>query len=350
MALWHFFWTSLAMLAFAANSVLNRMAVGAGLIDPVSYAVIRLAAGAVVLALLVLARRVLRGGAVWPGCAGGWRVWAGLLAYLFCFSMAYLTLDAGIGALILFGSVQITMFAGALMARETVPALRWAGAGLAFAGLVGVGGAGRQLSGHLGPVLAMAGAGVGWGIYSLAGRGAVDPLAGDGGEFCAGIAGGDWRWLWSLGLAVLVQPLGIWLAVVSGAVTSGLGYALWYAVGAEAGGGAGGGGATDRAIDCGRGRRGLAGRRREFALCHRRRVGSGRRGFGEFREGAKMRRYTTAGPCEFAHGFSGRFVWVRPRISSVKPILDQNRWPLAFSSSTAIRMRGAWRAFAAAKI
>ena len=105
------------MLAFAANSVLNRMAVGAGLIGAVDYAVIRLAAGAVMLVLLVLARRAMLGGAVWPGWRGRPAGVTGLLGYLFLFSMAYLTLDAGIGALILFGSVQITMFAGALIAR-----------------------------------------------------------------------------------------------------------------------------------------------------------------------------------------------------------------------------------------
>ena len=214
------------MLAFAANSVLNRMGVAGGLIDPVSYAVIRLAAGAFVLAILVLARRVSRGGAVWPGRSGRVAGVGGLLAYLFGFSVAYLSLDAGIGALILFGSVQITMFGGALMAREAVPALRWAGAGLAFVGLLVLVAPGGNI-GAIGPVMAMVLAGAGWGVYSLAGRGADDALLATAANFglalpvavCVGLI---------LGLGDMVQPLGAGLAVLSGAVTSGLGYALWY--------------------------------------------------------------------------------------------------------------------------
>ncbi len=214
------------MLAFAANSVLNRMAVGAGLIDPVVYAVIRLAAGAGVLAVLVLVRGVWRGGAVWPGLQGRLAGVGGLLCYLFGFSSAYLTLHAGIGALVLFGSVQITMFGGALLAREAIPPARWAGAVLAFAGLlVLVAPAGRI--GAFGPVIAMVLAGIGWGIYSLWGRGSDDPLLATAANFglalplAIGAAA-------VIGVGGVVQPLGVWLAVLSGAVTSGLGYALWY--------------------------------------------------------------------------------------------------------------------------
>ena len=220
--------TSLAMLAFAANSVLNRMAVGAGLIDPVSYAVIRLVAGAAMLALLVLGRRVLRGGAVWPGWQNRLAGVIGLLAYLFGFSQAYLSLEAGIGALILFGSVQITMFAGALVARETVSGMRWTGAALAFAGLLVLVAPGGSID-AFGPVLLMAFAGFGWGIYSLAGRQTVDPLLATAANFVLALP-------LALGAAAVIgfgsalQPVGILLAILSGAVTSGLGYALWYGV------------------------------------------------------------------------------------------------------------------------
>ncbi len=214
------------MLAFAANSVLNRLAVGDGLIDPVGYALIRLAAGAVMLVLLVLARRALRGGAVWPGWRGRLAGVAGLLAYLFGFSVAYLSLDAGIGALILFGSVQITMFGGAVMAREAVPALRWAGAGLAFVGLLVLVAPGGNI-GAIVPVLAMVLAGAGWGIYSLAGRGADDALLATAANFGLALPVAVVVGL-ILGLGGMVQPLGAGLAVLSGAVTSGLGYALWY--------------------------------------------------------------------------------------------------------------------------
>ena len=216
------------MLAFAANSVLNRMAVGAGLIDPVTYAVIRLAAGAIMLALLVLGRRVLQGAAVWPGWTGRLAGVTGLLCYLFGFSAAYLTLDAGIGALILFGSVQITMFSGALVAREAVPRARWAGAGLAFAGLLVLIAPGGDV-GASGSVVAMVLAGVGWGIYSLAGRGVADPLLATAANFVlalpVAVAIGA-----IVGLGHAPHPSGIGLAVLSGAVTSGMGYALWYGV------------------------------------------------------------------------------------------------------------------------
>ena len=218
--------TCLAMLAFAANSVLTRVAVGGALIDPVVFAVVRLAAGAAMLALLLVAR-----GRVWPGWRGRLPGVAGLLVYLFGFSAAYLALDAGTGALILFGVVQITRVAGALMAGEALPPRRLAGAGLALAGLVVLL---APKGGALGPQLAMAAAGLGWGIYSLAGRGQADALAATA-----------WNFLLALpvGLVVLALVPGVWsgpglaLAVVSGAVTSGLGYALWYRVVPELGAG-----------------------------------------------------------------------------------------------------------------
>lgn len=217
-----FLLTALTMLAFAANSVLNRWAVGPGHIGAVEFAVIRLLAGAGMLAALVLWQR---GGLAWPGRKGRVAGVAGLSAYLIGFSLAYRGLDAGTGALVLFGTVQVTMFAGALLSGEAVPARRWAGAGLALGGLAII--AAPATAGML-PLALMAGAGLGWGVYSLAGRGAVDPLAATA-----------WNFLLSVPLVVpfgllsgVAAPdaVGVALAVVSGAVTSGLGYALWYAV------------------------------------------------------------------------------------------------------------------------
>jgi drug/metabolite transporter (DMT)-like permease len=216
-----FLLTALTMVAFAANSVLNRWAVGPGHIGAVEFAVIRLLAGAVMLAVLVL---WLRGGWAWPGRRGRVPGVLGLASYLIGFSLAYRGLDAGTGALVLFGTVQVTMFAGALWSRERVPGRRWAGAVLALGGLALIAAPGA-VDGR--PLTLMAVAGLGWGVYSLAGRGAVDPLAATA---------------WNFLLAVpLVLPLallgfqgpdaaGIALAVMSGAVTSGLGYALWYVV------------------------------------------------------------------------------------------------------------------------
>lgn len=214
--------TSLTMLAFAANSVLNRWAVGPGHIGAVEFAIIRVISGAAMLAALVVWKR---GGLVWPGQKGRIAGVLGLSAYLTGFSLAYRGLDAGTGALVLFGTVQVTMFAGALALREVVPMRRWAGAGLALAGLAIIAAPGT--AGAL-PLGLMAGAGLGWGIYSLAGRGAVDPLAATA-----------WNFLLSVPLMVLLGLMagvaapgrsGLLLAVISGAVTSGLGYALWYAL------------------------------------------------------------------------------------------------------------------------
>ncbi|MGL4237920.1 DMT family transporter [Tabrizicola sp.] len=219
-----FLLTALTMAAFAANSVLNRWGVGRGYIGAVEFACIRLVAGALVLAMLVLWQR---GGLAWPGVTGRLAGVLGLSVYLVGFSLAYLGLDAGTGALVLFGMVQVTMFAGAFVTGEAVPARRWAGAGLALGGLALIA-APAEAGLPPGPLLLMALAGMGWGFYSLAGRGATDPLAATA-----------WNFLLSV---PLVLPLavglgfdrpdatGIALAVVSGAVTSGMGYALWYVI------------------------------------------------------------------------------------------------------------------------
>lgn len=217
-----FLLTALTMLAFAANSVLNRWAVGPGHIGAVEFALVRVGAGAVMLAALVLWQR---GGLAWPGMPGRVIGVLGLSAYLLGFSLAYLGLDAGTGALVLFGTVQVTMFAGALLTGEAVPGRRWAGAALALGGLAIIAAPG---SAGWGALALMALAGVGWGLYSLAGRGAADPLGATAWNFLLAVPV-----VLPLGLMTGVAPAsatGVMLAVVSGAVTSGLGYALWYAV------------------------------------------------------------------------------------------------------------------------
>jgi drug/metabolite transporter (DMT)-like permease len=218
----------LVMVAFAANSVLNRAAVGGGQIGALDFALLRAVAGAGMLMVLIR----LRGGAV-PLLAPR-RVLGGVMlsTYLIGFSLAYLAMDAGLGALILFGGVQVTMFAGALVLGERPPARRWFGAGLALVGLVWLVWPGAGATAPLWAVGAMAAAALGWGIYSLIGRGSADPLGDTGAAFV---------WATVLGfVAVLVHTggsmvndatwAGMALAVISGAVTSGLGYALWYRV------------------------------------------------------------------------------------------------------------------------
>lgn len=218
--------TALTMVAFAANSILNRMALAGWHIGASDFGTIRLFAGAVMLAALCL---VLRRGLRLGGPARIVGVLA-LLVYIYGFSLAYGALDAGLGALILFGTVQITMFAGGLLGREAMPARRWLGAALALSGLV-------WLLWPTGPVqvsvrhgLFMAAAGVGWGIYSLAGRKADDALQATAANFILASPVGV-----VIGLALPVDAVemalpGVALAILSGAVTSGMGYALWYSV------------------------------------------------------------------------------------------------------------------------
>ena len=221
--------TLVTMIAFAANSVLNRLGVGGGQIGAAEFAGVRLLSGAAMLLALVGLRAALRGGAIWPGRRGRLSGSLSLLAYLFGFSWAYSVLPAGAGALILFGMVQITMFAAAVLGGEAVPGRRWAGAGLAFGGLCLLlapgGGAGLSLP-H---AAAMAVAGVGWGLYSVSGRGQADALGASAWNFALALPLGL-----GLGLAgssgMGPTPAGLWLAGLSGAVTSGLGYALWYRI------------------------------------------------------------------------------------------------------------------------
>ncbi len=215
--------TVLTMFAFAANSVLNRMALIGDDTGPAAFALIRLASGALFLLFLVN----LRGRpAKWRAPNQFWRA-ATLALYVLGFSFAYLSLNAGIGALILFGGVQITMFIGALRAGETVPKIRWIGAGVAFAGLAlllwPVGAFAPDPAG----VALMIAAAIGWGAYSLLGRGAGDPLGATAVNFTLALP---------VGLAMFlvfpdsITPTGAVLAVISGAVMSGAGYALWYTV------------------------------------------------------------------------------------------------------------------------
>lgn len=218
-------WTALAMLAFSGNSVLGRMALLDGGLDAWTFALIRLSSGAAMLAVLLVARRAIWGQAVWPGARGRPAGVLGLLIYLFGFSAAYWSLATGTGAVILFGAVQITMFGGALIAHEAVSARRWVGVVVAFAGLVFLVAPGF-VAGEVLPSVLMALSGVGWGIYSLAGRQSTDALAGTAWNFILAVPFA--ALVWAVLGADVVAWRGVWLAVLSGAVTSALGYALWY--------------------------------------------------------------------------------------------------------------------------
>jgi drug/metabolite transporter (DMT)-like permease len=214
--------TVAAMLAFAANSLLCRMALQQGGIDAASFGSIRLVAGALTLALVV---RVRSGGAA-AGRAD-WLAAAMLFAYVAFFSFAYLSLSAGTGALILFGAVQLTMLGAGLRAGEMFGPVAWSGFVLAVVGLIYLVSPGVTAPPPLGAAL-MAVAGVAWGVYSLRGRGVADPLAATARNF---VRAAPMALLLSLVLAgsAHADAAGIALAVASGALTSGIGYVIWYA-------------------------------------------------------------------------------------------------------------------------
>jgi drug/metabolite transporter (DMT)-like permease len=210
------------MLAFAANSLLCRLALGGQEIDAASFTTIRVLSGVVVLVAISLVRH----GKLTKGAAT-WRSAGALFTYMVFFSFAYITLGAATGALILFAAVQLTMFAFALGGGERFAPVAWGGLALAAFGLVYLVSPGLAAPDPLGAVL-MAIAGVAWGVYSLLGRGASDPLAATTTNFlyCAPLA--VIVSAFSLGGLEISTP-GIVLAIASGAVASGCGYVIWYA-------------------------------------------------------------------------------------------------------------------------
>ena len=214
------------MAAFAGNSLLTRGALGHQLIDAPSFTLIRLITGAAMLALLVSIRRreSIRSGLG----AGSWTSAVWLAGYAVAFTLAYTLIGAGVGALVLFGAVQATMILSGLTSGERPRMLDWIGFALAMTGL-------GLLTLHAGDrpngggALLMVIAGACWGAYSIAGRRSRDPMAATAGNF--------WRAsvLGVLALGLLVSPSritagGALLATASGALTSGLGYTIWYSV------------------------------------------------------------------------------------------------------------------------
>lgn len=270
MALLHTsFLTTLALIAFAGNSVLCRLALEDQLIDAGSFTAVRLISGAVVLMVLVAItllyahkkahtqapknaqsqpqnQRAKTPLAILSN-ALSYGHWAGalwLFIYAAGFSYAYIVLGAGMGALILFGSVQITLVVASLMAGQALRKRQWLGLAIAFAGFITLvmPGASRV---NYGGFSLMAIAGVAWGLYTLAGRKpsskattAYTPkpvnlaLLNTAGNFLrAGFMALCllpllWTPLWQLNMS----SQGLWLAIAAGAITSGLGYAIWYAV------------------------------------------------------------------------------------------------------------------------
>lgn len=214
--------TLFAVMAFATNSLLCRLALGQHLIDAASFSSLRVISGSLILCLIAFPRWRSQG----RSSANLWSATM-LFVYMTFFAFAYLSLSAGTGALILFAAVQLTMFVFALRNGEWFPWMSWAGLLLAIAGLVYLVSPGLSAPDPLG-ALFMAIAGVAWGVYSLLGRNTADPLTSTASNF-----------LYCLPLAVGVSVLffgrldittsGLLLAVASGALASGVGYVVWYA-------------------------------------------------------------------------------------------------------------------------
>ena len=213
--------TGLALIAFAANSVLCRLALGGGSIDAASFTSVRLISGAVTLFLIAL---ILKKRAVWR--QGRWISAAMLFVYAVAFSFAYLSLSAGTGALILFGAVQATMILAGLMSGERPGAREWGGVAVAVAGVVYLVSPGLTAPSPVGSAL-MALAGIGWGAYSLLGRGTKSPLADTTSNFLRTVPAAICVSLASIG-HVHLSTNGVLLACASGAVASGVGYTIWY--------------------------------------------------------------------------------------------------------------------------
>ena len=213
--------TALTMMAFASNSILNRMALDGGHIDPSSFAAVRIVSGVVALGLMLAIRREKL--PLWEKS----RILGALslAAYMIGFSLAYDSLDAGLGALILFGVVQVALFIYGAIRGETPTQRELIGASIAFIGLLIALWPSEDSVATLSSTALMVIAGLGWAAYTLAGRGSQNPLASTAANFLFAM---PLLLLLLLGQTLNISVTGVALAVLAGAITSGMGYALWY--------------------------------------------------------------------------------------------------------------------------
>jgi len=214
--------STLALFAFAANSVLNRAALSEGLIGPAGFAAVRVASALAMLAILLwFERRKL------PALTSNWMGPLGLLIYILGFSFAYLHLNTGFGALLLFGAVQIAMFIASRLRGVAPTVFETGGAVIAFGGLVYLLLPNLTVGG-VWPSLMMVAAGIGWAMFSVSGQSTTDALGATASSFaiilipvCA---------VWVLVGSEPITTYGVLLACLSGALTSALGYQVWYTV------------------------------------------------------------------------------------------------------------------------
>ena len=215
--------TAFTLVAFAANSLLCRTALGGHLIDPVSFTTIRLVSGALALILII---RLSVDSNQPQQAKGSWGSGLALFAYAAAFSLAYVSLSTGMGALILFGSVQVTMISVALKSGEKLGPVQWMGLAAAIGGFIYLVMPGISAPDPLGALL-MCISGIAWGVYSVRGKGVSTPVVMTAGNFAR-----------SAPMAIIASTIafsdahlelfGVLLALVSGIITSGLGYVLWY--------------------------------------------------------------------------------------------------------------------------
>ncbi len=214
--------TTLAMICFAGNSLLCRLALRGGAIDAASFTAVRLGSAALMMGVLAYLGSRAR------SHAGSWFSAVALFGYAIAFSLAYVQIGAGLGALLLFGAVQLTMIGWGLLKGERPGRTEWTGLALALVGLLLL--TNPSVSGSpLGGMALMLLAGVGWGTYSLRGRRASDPLRTTAANFARTVP----MVLILVGISFLVErphlsTVGLVAGVASGAITSGIGYVIWY--------------------------------------------------------------------------------------------------------------------------
>lgn len=238
-------YTIIALVAFAANSLLCRMALAEGYIDPWNFTIIRLLGGAVCLAIImsVHTRKLKHKHTVNSNNTntaaiailedpilqdkGSWFSSISLVVYALCFSLAYVELDTGTGALILFAAVQFTMIGWGIYQKEQLSTVQWAALFIAFTGFVYLMLPSAAVPSLFGAVI-MAMSGIAWGIYSIRGKACVSPLRATGFNFIRSLVALPLLLLIGMSYLADVSTEGIILAGVSGAITSGVGYSLWY--------------------------------------------------------------------------------------------------------------------------
>ena len=236
-------YTTIALIAFAANSLFCRMALAEGYIDAWSFTIIRLLGGAVCLSFVMLVharlltrqnttdisidnKAILNNQAVLKD-KGSWLSSISLVVYALCFSLAYIELDTGTGALILFAAVQLTMIGWGIYKKEQLSALQWAAFVVAVAGFIYLMLPSAAVPSLFGAAI-MAISGVAWGVYSIRGQSCISPLRATAFNFIRSLVAIPIIGLIAIGYLSNIQSEGIVLAFISGAITSGLGYSIWY--------------------------------------------------------------------------------------------------------------------------